>query len=188
MKRNLLFSFVAILAACNSNPPAQTESLAKPASDSVMPAIQSPYAIEYSSQFAVDAPKNAETMLAVWKDWDNGNVSAHKDSWADTITMHFSDGTTMRSSKDSTLAMGQRIRNRVASSVSKVIAVTALKGTDKDGKVGHWVLIWGTEINTDKKGKMDSSYVQETWGFNDDGKIKTLYQYRAMATPPKKKM
>jgi hypothetical protein len=188
MKRNLLISLMALLAACNSNPPAQTESMAKPTADSVLPAINSPYAIEYTSNFSVDAPKNAESILTAWKDWENGNVAAHKDFWADTVTMHFSDGTTLHASRDSVMAIGQQIRNSVASSASKVIAVTALKGTDKEGKVGHWVLIWGTEINTDKKGKVDSSYLQETWGFNNDGKINVLYQYRAAPLPPKKKM
>jgi len=188
MKRNLLLSLMALFAACNSNPPAQTEATAKPVADSVMPAIQSPYEISYSSKFAVDAPKNAETLLTVFKDWESGNVSAHKDLWADSVDMHLSDGSRMHSVRDSILAWGQQFRSSLSSSVSKVVAVTALKATDQSGKVGHWVLIWDTDISTDKKGKVDSSYMQETWGFNDDGKINALYQYRASPLPPKKKM
>jgi hypothetical protein len=189
MKRNLLFSVLALLTACNSNPPASsTDSLAKPAADSVMsamPAIQSPYPIEYSSKFAVDAPKNAETILTVWKDWENGNVAAHKELWADNIMMHFSDGTLLMASRDSIMAWGQQMRNSLSSSVSRVQAVTALKSVDSNQ---HWVLIWGFEKNTDKKGKVDSSYLQETWRFTDDGKIDRVYQFRAAAAPPKKKM
>ena len=189
MKRNLLFSLLALLTACNSNPPASsTDSLAKPAADSVMssmPAIQSPYEISYTSKFAIDAPKNAETLLGLWKDWDNGTLAAHKDWWADSVEMHFSDGNMMRAPKDTVLAMGQQIRNSYASSKSRVIAVTAMKSVDQND---HWVLIWGTETNTDKKGKVDSSYLFETWKFNNDGKVTTLYQYRASPYPPKKKM
>jgi hypothetical protein len=191
MKRNLLLSLMALFAACNSNPPASTESTTKPATDSVapaMPAINSPYPIEYSSSFAVDAPKNAESVLTVWKDWESGKVDTHKDLWADSVTLHTAEGYLLRGSRDSIMAAGQRMRNMSASSASKVIAVTALTGTDKAGKVGHWVLIWGTEINTDKKGKVDSTYLQETWGFNDVGKINVLYQYKAAPLPPKKKM
>lgn len=188
MKRNLLFSLMALLAACNSNPPAQTESTAaKPAADSAMPApaIQSPYPIEYSSKFAVDAPKNAETVLALWKDWDNGKLDGHKDMWADNVMLHMSDGSLMMGSKDSIISWGQKYRNSLASSVSRVQAITALKSTDSNQ---HWVLIWGMEKTTDKKGKADSSYLQETWRFTDDGKVDRLYQYRASAAPPKKKM
>jgi hypothetical protein len=188
MKRNLVISLMALLVACNSNPPAQTESTAKPVADSAMPApaaIQSPYPIEYSSKFVADAPKNAETLLTVWKDWEDGNVSAHKELWADNVMMHLSDGSLIVATRDSILAMGQRIRNSMASSTSRIQAITALKSTDSNQ---HWVLIWALEKSTDKKGKVDSSLVQETWRFTDDGKIDRSYQYRAAATPPKKKM
>ena len=59
----------------------------------------------------------------------------------------------------------------------------ASKSVDKNE---HWALIWGKEVDTDKKGKVDSSYLQETWRFNNDGKDDLMFQYRQAATPPKK--
>src|SRR5438477_13122807 len=131
----------------------------------------------------MDNPKNAETLLTLWKDWDNGNLSAHKDMFADTVTLHFSDGSMMHSSRDSVIAAAQGFRNSFASSVARVDAIMAVKSTDKNE---NWALIWGMEKNTDKKGKVDSSYLQETWRFNKDGKADLFYQFRAAATPPKK--
>ena len=61
-------------------------------------------------------------------------------------------------------------------------AIFPVKSTDKNE---DWVCIWGTEVNTDKKGKTDSVHLQETWRFNKDGKIDLLYQHSRVAKPQK---
>src|SRR6266550_422074 len=151
----VLFSIVT-LAACNSNEPAKVDSM-KSGSDSTAPMrdITSPYSIGYSSKFVMDDPKNAETLLTLWKDWDNGNLSAHKDMFADSVELHFADGSMIHSTRDSVIAAAQNFRNSFASSVARVDAIMAVKSTDKNE---NWALIWGMEKNTDKKGKVDSSY------------------------------
>jgi hypothetical protein len=67
--------------------------------------------------------------------------------------------------------------------VSKVFSIAPLKSVDKNE---NWVCVWGMETDTDKKGKVDSFYLQETWRFNKAGKADLLYQFRAEAMPPKK--
>ncbi|MFI5186114.1 MAG: hypothetical protein ACHQF0_05285 [Chitinophagales bacterium] len=184
MKKVLVLASLALFAACNSNEPAKNDSM-KSGSDSTttMQEINSPYAIGYSSKFAMDDPKNAETLLTLWKDWDNGNLSAHKDMFADSVEMHFADGSMMHTSRDSALANAQNYRNTFASSVDRVDAIMAVKSTDKNE---NWALIWGMEKDTDKKGKIDSFYLQETWRFNKDGKANLFYQFKAAGAPPKK--
>jgi hypothetical protein len=150
----------------------------------MMPAINSPYPVTYSSKFEMADPKYAETVLGLWKDWDNGNLANSKDRFADNVELHFSDGSMIKTTRDSAIAMAQKIRDSYASSVSRVDAVMSVKSTDKNE---NWALIWGLETNTNKKGKVDSSYLQETWRLNNDGKADKLYQSRASATPPKKK-
>jgi len=59
----------------------------------------------------------------------------------------------------------------------------AVKSTDRNE---HWVLIWGTETDTYKNGKVDSTELQETWRFNQDGKANLVLQYNKPASPPKK--
>src|SRR5260370_2575882 len=105
MKKFLTLAALAILASCNSNAPATTTDAAasKPDSVSMPKAIQSPYDISYSSKFVMDDPKNAESLLAIWKSYDNGNVSVAKDLFADTIEAELGDGARMRSSRDSML-------------------------------------------------------------------------------------
>jgi len=183
MKKVLLLATMAVLAACNSNTPAATNDTAKPSADSAVAEIQSPYTIDYSSKFVMDHPKNAEAVLRLWKDWDAGTLMASKDLFADSISLNMGDGSSMHGKRDSLLAGMQEFRNTFASAVSTVNAVMAVKSTDKDE---NWALIWGKEIDTDKKGKVDSFYLQETWRFNKEGKINLIYQFRAPAAPPKK--
>jgi len=182
MQRSLFCCLVIVLAACNSNPPAQTESM-KSGTDSMAMMIHSPYPVSYSSQFAIDSPKYAETVLQLWKDYDNGNLSAHKDLLADTLEFHFSDGGVMKGGRDSMIAIVQRARDSFGKVVDRVDAVMAVKSTDKGE---HWALIWGIETDTDKKGKVDSVNLQETWRLNKDGKADLVFQYRQLAAPPKK--
>jgi len=186
MKKIFILASVAVFTACNSsNEPAKVDSMGtgKDSTATTMRDINSPYAIGYSSKFAMDDPKNAETLLAIWKSWDNGNLSAAKDMFADSVEMHFANGSMAHSTRDSILADGQKFRNTIASSVSSVDAITALKSIDKNE---NWALIWGKEVDTDKKGKVDSFYLQETWRFNKEGKADLVYQFRAAGAPPKK--
>ena len=183
MKKNLLFACLFILVSCNSNQPAQTEP-AKPASDSVaVQNINSPYDIQYSSKFIMGNPKYAENVLTLWKDYDNGNLSAHKDLFADSMTAYLGNGATMHASRDSVIAGIQRHRNMMSAAVDRVDAVMAVKSTDKNE---DWVLIWGMETDTYKNGKIDSVNLQETWRINKDGKADFLMQYARPAAPPKK--
>jgi hypothetical protein len=178
MKKIFVIASFSLFAACSSD----KKEPAKTGGETTMAAIKSPYEISYSSQFAMDEPKNAESLLTLWKDWDNGNLSAHKDLFADSVELHFSDGSMMHASRDSVLASAQSYRDNFTSSVDKVDAIMAVKSTDKNE---NWALIWGMEKNTYKDGHVDSSYLQETWRFNKDGKADLMYQFRATGTPPK---
>jgi len=184
MKKIFILASVAVFTACNSsNEPAKVDSMGTGKDSTTMRDINSPYAIGYSSKFVMDDPKNAETLLSLWKAWDNGNLSAAKDMFADSMEMHLAGGAMMHGTRDSIIAQGQKFRNALSSSVSSVDVVMAVKSTDKNE---NWALIWGKEVDTDKKGKVDSFYLQEAWRFNKDGKTNLMYQFRAEAAPPKK--
>jgi hypothetical protein len=182
MKGVLILASMAFFAACTSNESGKTSSTSS-AADTTAANITSPYEIQYSSKFIMDDPKNAESLLKLWKVWDEGNLSAGKDLFADSMELHLSDGSVMKGPTDSVLASAQAFRNTFASSVSTVNAIMAVKSTDKNQ---NWALIWGKEVDTDKKGNKDSSYLQETWRFNKDGKTDLMYQFRQAGAPPKK--
>jgi len=183
MKKVLLFATVAVFAACNNQPAATVDASAKTTADSTIAEIKSPYEIGYSSKFVMGDPKNAETLLKLWKDWDAGNLMGSKDNFADSVELYMNDGSAIVGKKDSALATIQAFRNTFASAVSSVFTITALKSVDKDE---NWALIWGKEIDTDKKGKVDSFYLQETWRFNKEGKANLVYQFKQAIAPAKK--
>ena len=79
--------------------------------------------------------------------------------------------------------MSQRFRNSVASVQNKVDAFMPLKSTDKNE---NWVAVWGKEIITDKKGKIDSTNLHEVWRINKDGKADLMSQFSQKNPPPKK--
>jgi hypothetical protein len=184
MKKLLTLAVLASFAACNSsNPPAASTDGAKITTDSttMVKDIKSPYSILYSSKFAMDDPKNAETVLALWKAYDNGDVMSTKEMFADTVDVYLADGFTKHAARDTILANIQALRNTYSAAVDVVNAVMAVKSTDKNE---HWALIWGMEKDTHKNGNTDSTYLQETWRFNDQGKANLLYQFAERA--PKK--
>lgn len=189
MKKIFAPVFLAFLAACGSNEPAKTDTATTAVESNAMatvtaPVINSPYPVSYSSQFVSGDPKNAEAVLTLWKDWENGDLSVHKSLFADSVSITFADGSTMSGTRDSITVAAQSFRNTLSSSVPTVDAIMAVKSTDKDE---NWALIWGKEINTDKKGKVDSVYLHEGWRFNKDGKINLMFQHKQAAAPPTKK-
>ena len=179
MKKPLLFAVFALLAACGSNStttPTADSTRMKTDSVVAMRPIQSPYPILYSSSFVADDPKNAESLLAIWKAYDAGDFSTVRNLFADTVEVHLASGLTMRTSRDSTLAAVAAYRNSMKSAVSSISAIMAVKSTDKDQ---HWALIWGMEKDTHKNGKVDSTELQETWLFDNSGRASLFYQYSA---------
>jgi hypothetical protein len=176
---------MALVAACNSNAPAATTDSTKAKTDSsaAMADIKSPYSVMYSSKFAIDDPKNAETVLALWKAWDDNNIAVWKNLLADTVEVQLWDGFRGRLSRDSVVADVTAFRSTLSSSVDQVNAVMAVKSTDKNS---HWALIWGRGKDTHKDGKIDSTELQETWGFNDAGKAAILYQFGEKSPAPNK--
>jgi hypothetical protein len=181
MKKIFFMASLALLAACTSKKEGDNGSTTSGAGSTQMKDINSPYPVNYSSKFAIDDPKNAETLLNLWKAWDDGDLSKGKDMFADTVEMHFSDGSMLRASRDSVIAMGQKMRASLGTAVSSVDAIMALKSTDRNE---HWAAIWGMEKDTDAKGKSDSSHLQEIWRFDSTGRANLMYQFRAAGAPP----
>jgi hypothetical protein len=125
-------------------------------------------------------PKQAEMILSLWKDWDNGDLSVSKAQFADTVHFYTGDGSTTEGPKDSAVASMQQYRNMFSSVKSTIHAIFPVKSTDKNE---NWVCVWGSEVHTDKAGKKDSLYLQETWRFTRDGKIDLLYQHQRPYAP-----
>jgi len=179
MQKILMAALAVTIISCNSgDKTTTTESKEK----TPMAINTAGYTVTYSSSFEMGDPKHAEAIASLWKDWDSGNLESSKSLFADSVQFLSSDGSVIEGPIDSALAATQAYRNKYTSVKSTVHAIFPVKSTDKNE---NWALIWGTEVHTDKSGKVDSLDLQETWRFNKDGKVDLLYQFQKALTPPK---
>lgn len=176
MQKILIVIFSVGLFSCHADEKKEPTSKSEPGEKKSLP-----YEASYSSKFEIGDNKNAETILAAWKAWDDGNLLASRKLFADTMHFYLRDGSEMHGPTDSTLADAQTYRSTFSAMKSTIHAYVPLKSTDKNE---NWVCVWGTEVSTDKQGKIDSVGLQETWRFNKDGKIDLLYQFGRTLTPP----
>ena len=102
-----------------------------------------------------DYPKNTETVLALWKDWKDGDLSKSRSNFADSVSLFLADGSSMSGPTDTILKNMQSYRSSFQSMEVKIDAIFATKSTDKDE---HWVAVWGVEIPTDMKEKKVASH------------------------------
>ena len=165
--------------ACNDQATSTTAPEVAKDSTTAKPAVAEvtlPYPVSYSSKFEIGDPENAKKILDLWKDFDNNTLDNSKAMFADTVTMEFADGGKMHGTRDTIIAEAKGFRSLFTSVTSSVDAVTSLKSIDKGDS---WVNIWGKEVTVDKKGKKDSSQLQENWMLNKEGKVVWMFQYRA---------
>ena len=187
MRKLIFTATIAAIVSCNSTPSSNTQATTgdstATASSEVQQDVTYAYPVNYSSKFTTGDPKNSQAVLNIWKAFDNGDLVSAKDYFADSVEMHFSDGSVMHSVRDSVIAAAQGYRNSFSAVSSSIDAVTSMKSIDKDE---NWTLVWGLERDTHKNGKVDSVYLQETWRFNKDGKANLMYQFASSPNPPKK--
>lgn len=190
MRKIYLFAAIAFLVACtSSSDKSKTEGVK--ASDSVSTKEESltyPFTPDYSSDFEIGDAKNAQTLLELYRNWDNNTLDNSKSSFAEIDTMYFSDGTMFAGSRDSLFAIANKMRGQMGSVVDSIHAWVPLRSKDKNE---DWVLIWTREISTDAKGKKTAKEIHEAWRFDKNGKINLMYQYEQrppkMPPPPPRK-
>src|SRR5947209_2262073 len=116
MKKILVLSasaFFILSCANNADKAATGTDTTKVAAISTTETVQYPYQATYSSQMETGDPKNAKMVLDIYKDYDNGNLSAHKDYFADSLTFDLSNGARVSGPRDSVLSMAQKERNNL---------------------------------------------------------------------------
>ncbi len=191
MRKMYLFAALAFATACNIGTD-KSKSEAGKEPDAVPPkqeVLNYPYTPDYSSDFEIGDPKNALTLLKMYKNWDNNTMDNSKNDFAENDTMIFSDGYMFAGSRDSLFTMANKVRGKMGTVVDSVHAWVPLRSKDKNEE---WVLIWAREIATDAKGKKTTKELHEVWRFDKNGKINLVYQYEQQVPkmpppPPKKK-
>jgi len=186
MKKILFILGSGLLFACNDTSKDSVNSAGGTVKDSTAKADDAsyPYTATYSSKMEIGNSKDAQTILAIWKDFDNGTLANSRDRFADSITLMFADGTSFSGPRDSAIAEGQKYRDMYASVSTAVDAWVPLKATDKNE---NWVGVWGWERHTAKDGKVDSVHLHEVWRLASAGKADFVLQFAAQQPPAKKK-
>ena len=178
--RKIFFALMACsFIACNDNSTSATNGEAKPN----VPTNMYGFTPNYSASFVMDPADNSETVLALWNEWKDGDLSKSRPHFADSLTLFMADGTNMNGLTDDVLKNVQEYRNQFTNMEANIDAIFAVKSTDKDE---HWVAVWGVEMPTDANGKKDTVSLQETWRFNKAGKVDLMFQSvrKGMIPPP----
>lgn len=135
-------------------------------------AQDAPYKANYSSKFTIADQSYANKVLVLWKDFENNTLDKHLDWFADTVSMTFANGTTVKGKADNLKSVKQ-FRGSLSNYKVSIDAWVSLK-SDRNDNV---VCVWGTEEYTMADGKKVKESLQEVWGFNKDGKIDLMLQY-----------
>lgn len=186
--RKIFVAFFAVsLLACNdSTTKTEGTNTGNAAVKANVPTNTYGFTPAYSASFVMDSAKNSETVLALWKDWNDGDLSKTRSHFADSVSLFLADGTSMSGPADTIMKNMQNYRSTFKSMNATVDAIFATKSTDKDE---NWVAVWGVEMPTDMNGKKDTVSLMETWRFNKAGKVDMMFQAtrKGMLPPPPKK-
>ena len=187
MKKVLLLSTTCLfIFSCANNADktaaSSSDTTKVAASSTTTPVVEYPYTATYSSQMELGDPNNSKKVLEIYKDYDNGNLLAHKEYFADSVEIVLAGGEIIKGLRDTVLNIAQKGRSNLKSVDDKII--TFIPSHSKD-KGENWVSVWTKEIDTYKDGKMDSTYLNENWMLNKDGKISYMSQLSARTAPPK---
>lgn len=133
-----------------------------------------PYTAEYSSKFTLGNQEHARMVLSLWKDYDNNTLDRSAAMLADTVMMQAPNGKVIRG-KDSVLNAVKEMRGQFTNVKSTVDAWVPMHSTDRNE---DWVLIWGSENDSNASGSTTTG-IHEIWRVNRDGKIDFIRQYTA---------
>jgi hypothetical protein len=183
MKRLFLFAFSsAVLFACNSSDTKTSE--ANSTGETKVAAMSTndlAYPVKDWGDWQPGSVDNLKTALQALKDFENGNVEACMNAFADSIKLAF-DGMEGTFTKDSVLKMFSADRKSLKAMQIAMDDYETVKS--KDGKQ-EYVSMWYKQKWQDQKDKWDSVICMDDMKFVN-GKIVSIDEKRR--TFPKKKM
>src|SRR5476651_591537 len=153
-KLMLLLSIATALAACNSK---TNTGVTAPEKDTLTYA----YKATYSSDITVPGNKvYAQKVLQVWKMFETANIQAMKPYFADSVKYDDAGGMHFYGPTEKLLAYA---RQDIEGLDSMRFDITAWQSAHVNDKNEDWVNIWSRERRYPKKGKPDTSLMQENW-------------------------
>ena len=167
MKKVLgLFLIPLCFAACTSSTPDTRATVAKDSVTAAPPVIL-PYTASYSSNFVPGKQADVLTVLNSYKTWETNDMKGLRATCGDSLEMVFSNGASIKGRTDSLMKIISKYRDSLSSVQITLIAWTSNHSVDKNE---DWVNVWYKEVDTYKKGKVDSLYFEDD-NLVKDGKI-----------------
>ncbi len=168
MKKLMLYLLVCLFAlSCKEG---DKTSSAETKSDSTKEKLDYPYTIDHPGEYWIPGdPKNALIALKSLKAFETGNITEAVSYFADSVSVRF-DNYRKKIGKDSLIALFKQMRAKDSALVIKMGDWESVIGNDKKQE---YVSIWYQQIETDKKGKIDSTNVMDDLKFIN-GKIVEL--------------
>ncbi|HTK21251.1 MAG TPA: hypothetical protein VL442_17150 [Mucilaginibacter sp.] len=184
MKKVLyLFAAIALFASCKGGTSTDGTAAKTDSASGKKDSLPMAYKASYSSSFTIsDNAKNEQLVLQSYKDWEDNTLKNAPTYLADTVTMDFATGKSMKAPRDGIVKEWQNFRDSLSSVKLNIVAVTNLHSTDKNA---DWVGVWYVEIDTYKTGKVDSAFFQDD-NMMVNGKMAYISSKRRPLLPMKK--
>jgi hypothetical protein len=167
---SLTFCFILLVASCNSG-----AEKAEPVvtTDSVVEVKQEPvnflYPSTYPSDWKIGDPQKIVKVQELYKVMlSDSNYESTLPYYADSITNVTFDNRKVKLSSKDFVEMVKKFRKGFKTLDEEFRNYVCLSS---EAQKYDMVLIWVKEKGTRQNGKVDSSGYQETWRFNDQGKI-----------------
>ena len=122
------------------------------------------------SDWDIGSRENINTVLSVYKDWDELSVDHMKNQFADSVVMDMPAGKRVTSSRDGIVDVLVKFRNNYAKTSNQVISVYPLLNKETNDE---WVSALVYNKWTYKDNSRDSMIYQDLWRLKD-GKIEYL--------------
>lgn len=162
MKQIFLYIAVALFISCENKKNAETTS---PETDSNLAQTLPDEPLNYPALYTdweIDNKENLNTVLSVYKDWDEVSVNRLTDFFADSVVLDMPDGRRTAGSKEEVVAKMEKFRSGYTSTHNQVLHAIPL--INKATQI-HWVRVMVYNKWTYTDNKRDSMLYYDLWRF-----------------------
>ncbi|MFI5153431.1 MAG: hypothetical protein ACHQET_08870 [Chitinophagales bacterium] len=175
MKKFLIAGMISIaMVGCQSDESVKKSETA--GNEPLKDTLSYPYKASYSSDFTVPGRADyAHLTLKVWKFFENLQIDSLDPYFADSVVYQDATGMNFHGPKQKLFEFAKK---DVESLDSLRFDINAWQSIHVNDKNDDWVDIWAVERVYPKKGKADTSWVQENWQIKN-GKVVYFNQFKA---------
>jgi len=174
----LIIALGCIIMACN-NESADKTTASEKKDEAATSNISYPFKADYSADFKMGDANHSKLVLDFIKCWVDNRMDDMRPLLADSVSVEFPDGERFAGTADSLIKTGKQFRSMYSSIVSTMDGWMPVHSNDKNE---DFVLIWGKDITTDTKGKVDSVRGHSYWLIKNN-KIAAWSEFQQKLTP-----